>query len=166
MVCRVTNLPGHSNLLQTIPVHTAIRQCKTIGKTARIADRPYGKEVKMKKVNWWIVGIVAVLAVLFFFGGGMMWGNRSYGMMSGYGGHGMMGNWGNPAFGWFGMGLGMIFMWVIPIGIVALIVYGVIALVRQIGNSPQVAPQNSCANCGKGVQTDWQKCPYCGNALR
>ncbi|WKZ35020.1 MAG: zinc ribbon domain-containing protein [Anaerolineales bacterium] len=120
----------------------------------------------MKKVDWWIVGIVAVLAVLFFFGGGMMLGNRGYGMMGGYGGHGMMGNWGTSPFGWFGMGLRMIFMWIIPIGIVALIVFGVVALVQQTGNPPQLATQNSCPNCGKGVQNDWQNCPYCGNALK
>lgn len=118
----------------------------------------------MKKGNWWIVGIVAVLAALFLFGGGMMsgWGYGGYGMM----GRGMMGNWGCSPFGWFGMGLGMIFMWIIPIGVIALIVYGVVALVRNTGSPPQVATQNSCPSCGKGVQTDWQNCPYCGSTLK
>jgi lysozyme family protein len=69
-------------------------------KTARTADNRYERNLKMKRVNWWIVGIVAVLAALFLFGGGMtlgpgasagVWGNRGYGMM---GGPGMRGNWG------------------------------------------------------------------------
>ena len=114
----------------------------------------------MKKVNWWIIGIVAVLVTLFFFGGGMMWGNR------GYGGPGMMGNWGYSPFGWFGMGLGMIFMWLIPIGILALIVLGVASLVRNTGNPPQASSLTPCSNCGKGTQADWQTCPYCGNSLK
>lgn len=120
----------------------------------------------MKKINWWIVGIVAVLAALFLFGGGMMWGNRGYGMMGGYGGPGMMGNWGFSPFGWFGMGLGMIFMWLIPIGILALIVFGVASLMRNNGSTPQPASLAPCPNCGKGTQADWQNCPYCGTVLK
>ena len=126
-------------------------------------DNRYERNLKMKKVNWWIIGIVSVLAVLFLFGGGMMWGNRGYGMM---GGPGMMGNWGYSPFGWFGMGLGMIFMWLIPIGILALIVFGVVSLVRTAGNPPQAIPLIPCTNCGKGTQADWQNCPYCGTALK
>lgn len=117
----------------------------------------------MKKVNWWIVGIVAVIAALFLFGGGMMWGNRGYGMMGGYG---MMSNWGYSPFGWFGMGLGMIFMWLIPIGVLTLIVFGVASLVRNTGNPPQATSLTPCTNCGKGTQADWQTCPYCGTALK
>ena len=111
----------------------------------------------MKKGNWWIVGIVAVLAALFLFGGGMIWGNRGYGMM---------GNWGYSPFGWFGMGLGMIFMWLIPIGILVLIGFGVASLVRNTGNPPQASSLTPCSNCGKGTQADWQTCPYCGNSLK
>lgn len=113
----------------------------------------------MKKGNWWIIGIVAVLAALFFFGGGMMSG-------WGYGGYGMMGHWGYSPFGWFGMGLGMIFMWLIPIGILALLVFGVVSLVRTTGNPPPALPLTPCTNCGKGMQAEWQNCPYCGTALK
>ncbi|RJP50634.1 MAG: zinc ribbon domain-containing protein [Anaerolineaceae bacterium] len=129
----------------------------------------------MKKVIWWIVGIVAVLAALFLFGGGMMWGNRGYGMtlapgasagVGGYGGPGMMGNWGFSPLGWFGMGLGMLFMWLIPIGVLTLIVYGVVALTRNAGNIMPSTPLTSCANCGKGIQADWQNCPHCGTVLK
>ncbi len=120
----------------------------------------------MKKVNWWIVGIVTVLVAVVLFGVGMMigggWGYGGYGMM----GRGMMGNWGYSPFGWFGMGLGMIFMWLIPIGVLALIVYGVAALVRGTGNTASSTPLTPCPHCGKGTQADWQNCPYCGNALK
>ena len=82
------------------------------------------------------------------------------------GGYGMMGNWGYSPFGWFGMGLGMLFMWLIPIGILALAVYGVVALARNSGNNTPATPQSPCPNCGKGTQADWQNCPHCGAALK
>jgi len=114
----------------------------------------------MKKVNWWIAGIIAVIVALFLFGGGMMaggWGNRGYGMM---------GNWGYSPFGGFGMGLGMLFMWLIPIGIIALLVYGAVALTRNSANNASTTPPTACPNCGKGTQADWRNCPYCGTALK
>lgn len=119
----------------------------------------------MKKVNWWMVGIVAILAALFLFGGGMMAGNygyRGWGMM----GPGMMGSWGYPPFGWFGMGLGMLFMWLIPLGVLTLIILGVTSLVQNNRNPTPPASQTSCPNCGKGTQADWRNCPYCGAALK
>lgn len=122
----------------------------------------------MKKVNWWIVGIVIAVIALFLFGGMMAWGNRGYGMMGGYnmmGGYGMM-HQGISPVGWFGMGLGMIFMWLIPIGIVALIGYGAVTLARNTGVNPAAASLAPCPNCGKGIQADWQNCPYCGKALK
>ncbi len=116
----------------------------------------------MKKVNWWIVGIVAILAALFLFGGGMMsgWSNRGWGMMGGPGG--MMGGWGYSPFGW----IGMAFMWLIPISVIALIVLGVTALARNAGNPTPPVSQSPCQNCGKGTQADWQNCPYCGTSLK
>jgi uncharacterized membrane protein len=112
----------------------------------------------MKKVNWWIVGIVAVLASLFLFSGGMVYGGW------GYRGPGMMG-WGYFPFGWFGMGLGMIFMWLIPTGIIAILIYGAVALTRSSANNAPTASIAACPNCGKGTQADWKNCPYCGTAL-
>jgi len=129
----------------------------------------------MKKVNWWIVGIIAVLAAIFLFGGGMMaggWGNRGYGSMMG--GYGMtlapgasagVGNWASP-FSWFGMGLGMLFMWLIPVGVLTLIIFGVASLVQNNKTPVLPASQASCPNCGKGTQADWRTCPYCGTALK
>lgn len=119
----------------------------------------------MKKINWWIVGIVAIIAILFLFGGGMMyggWGYRGWGMMRG---PGMMG-WGYSPFGWFGMGLGMIFMWLIPIGLIALMALGVASFLRNSGNPTSQSAPNPCPNCGKGVQIDWNNCPHCGTTLK
>jgi len=112
----------------------------------------------MKKVNWWIVGIAIILVSVSLFGGGMMTGRKSggYGMMGGYGGH--IG-WGYSPFGW----LGMLFMWLVPIGVLSLIVLGVASLVRSNGTP---ASQASCFNCGKGMHADWQTCPYCGTSLK
>ncbi len=79
----------------------------------------------MRKVNWLVVGFISIVVVLLLFGGGMMmgsWGN---------GGYGMMNNWGYSPFGW----IGMLFMWLIPIGLIALAVFGVVWLVRKAGNS-------------------------------
>ena len=112
----------------------------------------------MKKVNWWIVGIAVILVAILLFGGGMMSGWRSggYGMMGGYGGHM---SWGYSPFGWFGM----LFMWLVPIGVLTLIVLGIASLVRS--NETPVSP-TPCPNCGKGTQADWQTCPYCGTSLK
>ncbi|NOH01872.1 MAG: zinc ribbon domain-containing protein [Chloroflexi bacterium] len=123
----------------------------------------------MKKVNWLVVGVIGVLALLFLFWGGTMlgrgydnWRYHGWGMM----GPGMMGGWGYSPFGWFGMGLGMLFAWLIPIGIITLIVLGIISLARNTGAPTPPAPQKPCPNCGKSTQADWQNCPYCGTALK
>jgi hypothetical protein len=116
----------------------------------------------MKKINWLVVSVISVIVLLFLFGGGMMmggWGNRGWGMM---GGPGMMGGWGYSPFGW----IGMAFMWLIPIGILALIAFGVAALVKNAGNPTPTVSQTPCPNCGKTTQADWQNCPYCGSALK
>ena len=115
----------------------------------------------MNKINWSIVaalGIIVFLALAIgtsLLGGG--WGYGGWGMM----GPGMMGGWGFGPFSW----MGMLFMWLIPIGVIALVVYGVVALTRNAGNNPPTASSTPCPNCGKGVQADWKNCPHCGTAL-
>lgn len=116
----------------------------------------------MKKINWLVVTIIGVIVLLFLFGGGMMvggWGYRGWGMM---GPGGMMGGWGYSPFGW----IGMLFMWLIPLGFLVLTVLGIAWLVRNVSNSTPPSSQSPCSNCGKGVQADWQNCPYCGTALK
>ncbi len=71
----------------------------------------------MQKVNWLVVGIISIVVLLLLFGGGMMnnWGYSS-----------------SPSpLGW----IGMIFMWLIPVGLVVLAAFGVVWLVRNVGNS-------------------------------
>jgi len=89
----------------------------------------------MQKVNWLVVGIISIVVILLLFGGGMMmggWGYRGWGMM---GPGGMMGNWGYSStpspLGW----IGMIFMWLIPVGLIVLAVFGIVWLVRNVVNS-------------------------------
>ena len=114
------------------------------------------------KNNWkWIVGILVVLLVLF--GLPLLFRSFGYpGMMGGYGRHPMMGGYGFLPFGGFLMGLGMLFMWAIPLGLLFLVIYGA---VRLANNQNAPVPSPTCANCSKVVQADWKNCPYCGKEL-
>ena len=119
----------------------------------------------MKTWQWVSIIVVALVACLigivigpyFAFGRGF----GSYGMMGGYGG-GMMG--GLAPFGW----IGMLLMWVFPLGVLVLVVLGIVWLVnvasRPRGQAP-VAPAKTCPNCARPVQADWRNCPHCGTAL-
>ena len=89
----------------------------------------------MQKVNWLVAGIIAIVFLLLLFGGGMMtsgWGYRGWSMM---GPGGMMSNWGYSSpltpLGW----IGMIFMWLIPVGLIVLAMLGVVWQMRNPGNS-------------------------------
>lgn len=121
----------------------------------------------MKKVNWYIVGGVGIVALLILLGGTMMsgwgnggWGFHGYGMM---GRGGMMGTWGYSPLGWFGMAGGMLLMWLLPISVLSLIVYGIVSLARNAVGPTSTIP---CPTCGKGLQIDWQNCPHCGTTLK
>lgn len=110
----------------------------------------------MKKVNWLVVVVISIVVLfVLMFGAGLLsgWGYGGWG----YGGWGMMGPW---------MMGEMMFMWLIPIGFIVLIVFGIAWIVRAIGsgNNP-AAPTHACSSCGRGVQTDWRNCPYCGAPL-
>jgi hypothetical protein len=77
-------------------------------------------------------------------------------------GPGMMGGWSFGPYGW----IGMLFMWLIPIGLFALTILGVVWLARAVGGGGNpVVPGRSCPTCGRSVQTDWRNCPYCGTGL-
>jgi hypothetical protein len=89
----------------------------------------------MQKVNWLVVGLMSFVIILLLFGTGMLmsdWGSRGWGMM---GPVGMMENWGyhsTPApLGW----VGMIFMWLIPVGLFVLAIFGTVWLVRNVSGS-------------------------------
>lgn len=134
----------------------------------------------MSRINWAYVivfGIVALLVVLI----GVSLLGRAYGGW----GYGMMGprmmNWGFAPFGW----LWMVFMWLIPLTFLALLVAGIVWLVRDIGGQGGVYPRSSlrqpfdwaqdkaqdtaatatCPACGQPIQSNWRNCPFCGEML-
>ena len=93
----------------------------------------------MKNVTLWIVIGAIALFVLGLFGGMFMpfgWNNSTfcYGCANGWGMMGsrgimpMMGGWGMMPFGF----LGMAFMWLIPLGVLAFIVGVIFWLVRTL----------------------------------
>ncbi|HEU4744492.1 MAG TPA: hypothetical protein VFS61_04610 [Anaerolineales bacterium] len=88
----------------------------------------------MRKVSWLIAGIMSFVIILILFGAGTLmgdWSFRTWGMM---GPRGMMEDWGysyTPApLGW----VGMIFMWLIPVGLMVLAVFGIVWLVRNVSS--------------------------------
>ena len=127
------------------------------------------------KLNWkWIVGVVLALALLFalpslfqaFFGYGYGGMTLAPGASAGAGGyrswnHPMMG-YGYTPFGGLFMGLGMLLVWAIPLGLLFLVIFGAVRLATKSGKPDTT---QSCGNCGKAVQPDWNTCPYCGTAL-
>jgi hypothetical protein len=127
-------------------------------------------DILMKTFWKWVLGIVIVLVVLaglalawhylfpqFSFGYGMRafpnhrgWGGRYFGRMP------MMGGYGWMPFGFFGM-------WLFPLAVIALLVLGIIWLVKAVSR-PKV-PARVCSNCGRPAASDWSTCPYCGKKL-
>ncbi len=83
----------------------------------------------------WILGIVLVLVILF--------APFAWSLFLPYGGYGMMGYGHVPMmYGGYGFfGIGMIFMGLVPLGLLVLIVLGIIWLVRAIGR--QNVPKNN-----------------------
>ena len=149
----------------------------------------------MKKVWKWILGIVIVLVVVgvlvaaaFAFRGAMnynfragvmpherAWNGHSF---EGYPGGrypmgpgmGMPGGRGYSHFGGGFLFLGLIFRAIIPLGLLALLVYGAYWLGKR-KNAPSIVPTtpipapvstHACDKCGNTVQDDWRNCPYCG----
>lgn len=122
----------------------------------------------MNRINWPQINVFAIVTLLVLLIGVSLWGGfgrYSYG--PGMMGPGMMGG-----FGPFG-GLGIIFMWLIPLGFLILLGSGIVWLVRAVtgssyaGPPPPPAPLATgvCPACGRPTQTDWQHCPYCGQSL-
>jgi hypothetical protein len=143
----------------------------------------------MKKGWKWVIGIVLGLVILaVLLGVGLMvrgnfhadrveaWDRRGYdlrgpGMMpyGGYGYHmrgpGMMGYGVMP---WGGI-IGGLF----SIGFLALLVLGIVWLIRGLSKpAPVAAPVelsaatvNSCKKCGNPLQAEWKVCPHCGRRV-
>lgn len=108
------------------------------------------------------LGTLSILALLFWFVTRFGLNGYNYPFRSG-----MMGGFGymHP-FSFFGMA----FMWLIPIGIVVLLLLGIMGLFKGTNktnhhNSRNSAPTRVCQNCERNTQEDWKTCPYCGNEL-
>ncbi len=134
----------------------------------------------MKKIWWWIIGIAAFLLIGTLVLGGFGILRFAHSPMYSVGDHirsfdRFDGYWsprgtridlgrGLPFIGIFGS----LLMFALPVGIVALIVMGVILLVRSskkskaVVNPPEVPV---CPQCGEEVQSDWKVCPHCGKSL-
>ncbi len=117
----------------------------------------------MKSTIGWVLAIIFGLLLLLLLPGAWM---MSRPWIGGYGG--MMGGGFNSMhpFGWGGMLLG----WLIPVGVIVLMVIGAVALVNNLNRSgsasqPPAVLGRTCPNCGKPAQGDWSTCPYCGQKL-
>jgi hypothetical protein len=104
---------------------------------------------------------MGVLSSLWGGGYGMM----GPGMMGGYSGRGpggMMGGYGGGLFGW----LFMLPMCLFPLGFLALLVVGIVWLVRTVSGAQPAAPVSKvCPECHSAVQVGWKACPHCGATL-
>lgn len=136
----------------------------------------------MKKLWPWLVGIgiLVILVVVLWFGLGLlryshspatMMGDRirTYGDYDRYWSYRDRVSSSSWAFPMFGI-LGMVLMVGLPLGILALIVMGIIMLVRAGKKSdsetmPAAPVQPVCPACGQEVQQDWKVCPHCGEGL-
>lgn len=125
----------------------------------------------MKTKTAWIVGILVGLVVLLALPVGYLMGRllpwTRYSMMDGS----RMMDWGLRSMHPLSGGV-MLLGWLIPAGIVALLVIGVVALVNTLSRPkhtemPPAPPviERSCGECGKPAQAEWNTCPYCGKPL-
>ena len=144
----------------------------------------------MKKVWKWVLGIFAVLAVIAIivvvaFSLQHMPRVNNITRLSPYGNPGVRpgmgeGGWGRPMMGRGGfmpfsglfMGFGMLLAGLLPIGLVAWLVYGAYRLGKRKSASSQpvippqaAAPTRACPKCGQFVQDDWNNCANCGKKL-
>ena len=112
--------------------------------------------------KWFIVFgavfiVVLIIGVLIFTGSGFgrmpMMGIRGYSTINGF----------NVIGGFM-----MIVMLFIPVVLIGLAIFGVIALLQRSGNGntlPQLQ-MHACAHCGKPIQADWKVCPHCGTKVK
>jgi putative membrane protein len=92
----------------------------------------------MKNANWVVAAILGILFLAAILTGAIFLGNqnnRGWGIM----GPGMMNGWGFGLFGW----VGMILMWLIPVGILSLVILGIAWLVRSMTSGDRRATPQS-----------------------
>lgn len=89
----------------------------------------------MHKTNWLLVGIIGFVLILILFGAAVLMGDWRYSDWGMMGPIGMMEDRGysyHPApLTW----IGMVFIWLIPVGLMVLVGFGIAWLVRNVHNS-------------------------------
>ena len=111
----------------------------------------------MKNYSKWLLVAVLVAIVLFILPSVL----RVFFPVFGYG-MGMHRSalaWGAPVF----MGMGL--MWLIPLGVVALLVLGIFLLAGRTGQKPVPGARLECQSCGEALEADWKVCPHCGTEI-
>jgi hypothetical protein len=121
----------------------------------------------MKRLSWIAIAVFGLIVLLVFVAGTSLLGrgrgcSGSWGMMEPWMRGGTPGAWGFGSMGW----LGMIFMWLVPIGIFALAVGGIVWLTRELNGSSPAIVESVCPGCGRDVHADWLNCPFCGSTLK
>ena len=89
----------------------------------------------MQKGNWLLVGIMSFVSILILFGAGTLLGDRGFREWGMMGPRGMMEDWGYPPtsspLGW----VGMIFLWLIPVGLIVLAGFGIVWFARKVSHA-------------------------------
>jgi predicted RNA-binding Zn-ribbon protein involved in translation (DUF1610 family) len=57
----------------------------------------------------------------------------------------------------------MFLMWIVPLLLVGLFVYGVSG--NNLVNALKPITSRTCPQCGQATQNDWTNCPHCGQTL-
>lgn len=79
----------------------------------------------------------------------------------------MMGN--SQLFGSF-MGLGTLLVWLVPLGLLIMAMYGVVRLANRPNgfvrsSASSTVPTAVCPHCDEVVEEEWVTCPYCDSKL-
>jgi hypothetical protein len=105
-------------------------------------DGAIEKEINMSAKNKWLLGAGIILGLIVLFALPFVWQAlihpQGFGMMGYYGRTPMMyGNGFSPMHSGigFGMGFGMFFLWLIPLGLIILIGLGIAALIKYLRNN-------------------------------
>lgn len=134
----------------------------------------------MKKFWKWIIGIVVVLVILAVVVGVVLMFRSHLLANVGWGDSGLRtrlpgmmpfarGDWGGRIISMHSPGMrpfGGLFGGLFSLGLLALVVLGIVWLVRRltVPNTPP-PPAPACGHCGKPIQAGWIACPYCGEKL-
>lgn len=57
----------------------------------------------------------------------------------------------------------MFLMWIIPLVLIGLVVYGLAG--NNLLSAFKPASNRNCPQCNQTLQNDWKNCPHCGQTL-